>query len=225
VAGFPLVQSAGWRKAEGILVDLPSTHYSLLRALAAGSGREQAWVRFDELYRPVIVAWCQRRGLQLADAENVTQELVLKLPEKLLSYDTDKGTFRAWLKTVVNHAVTDLWRNDARRLEQSKFGETDYQDLLKNLADPDAIDELSTAVEQRCEAAAAEICERVRSRVDPKSWEIVWAIVMENRDAAEVAEADGMQIGSVYRLKSRVKKMLEEEYFNVYGSPVRDRVS
>ena len=48
-------------------------------------------------------------GLQDADAEDVAQEILLKLARKLRDFAYDpKSSFRGWLKTVAHHAWRDF---------------------------------------------------------------------------------------------------------------------
>jgi DNA-directed RNA polymerase specialized sigma24 family protein len=62
---------------------IPSTHLSLLRALDEEGRREDAWAVFQVCYRDVILGWCQRCGLDLHTAEDLTQEILIKLLEAL----------------------------------------------------------------------------------------------------------------------------------------------
>src|SRR5262245_46160569 len=80
------------------LMDLPTTDGSLLLAIQSQSPdrREAAWEKFEPRYRPVILAWCLRRPLPRETAEDLTQEILLKLSEKFPDhcYDPDQARFR-----------------------------------------------------------------------------------------------------------------------------------
>src|SRR5262245_6585583 len=66
-----------------------------------------AWGSFVDRYAGKSISMCRRWGLQEADAENVTQEVLAKLWMKIHTYDRTKGRFRAWLKTLTRHALDD----------------------------------------------------------------------------------------------------------------------
>lgn len=206
-------------------MDLPATNYSQLRSLIAGSRRAERWQKFDGMYRPIVLAWCQRRGLQVSDASDVTQEVFLKMPDKIATFDESKAKFRSWLKTVVHNSATDFYRRRAKEPQWDAGGSTALHEMLQNLAADDAIDELSTALEGRDESLAKEVCDRVRAQVDEKSWQIYWALVMENRPPSEVAKEAGILTTSVYKTKDRITKRLDEEYFNVFGKAAREPLS
>jgi RNA polymerase sigma-70 factor (ECF subfamily) len=66
---------------------------------------QAAWSEFNERYGRKIYGWCRHWHLQQADAEEVTQEVLLKLIQKLRTFRFDPArSFRAWPKTVAHHA-------------------------------------------------------------------------------------------------------------------------
>src|SRR5262245_46513302 len=85
--------------------DLPSTSWTLLRALRERPGDEGTWKVFAQRYGPAVFQWCRQWGLQESDADDVTQNVLLKLVEHLKVFEYDPaGSFRGWLRTVAYHA-------------------------------------------------------------------------------------------------------------------------
>src|SRR5262245_57049000 len=82
----------------------PSTHLSLFAAMLGGPGRDRAWQTFLARYAPLIRAWCGRHGLRGADADDLTQDIAVKLFQRLPSYAPDRGKFRDWLAALVRNA-------------------------------------------------------------------------------------------------------------------------
>lgn len=66
-----------------------------------------AWEEFDRRYRDLILAYCRRRGLQPADAEDVRQATMLSFANVVSSfeYDARKGHFRYYLGRIVQNAI------------------------------------------------------------------------------------------------------------------------
>jgi RNA polymerase sigma-70 factor (ECF subfamily) len=196
-------------------VDIPSTDNSLLLALQSQSPakREAAWALFEPLYRPVILAWCERRHLPSETSEELTQEILLKLSVKFVGhcYDPDRGRFRSWLKTVVGNVLTDYWRTQQRRLEGDGVGGTDHGRRLAELASPEAADQLSDSVASQPVTRAAQAIGRVRARVPEAHWRAFWLFAVEKRPAAEVAAEAGLSLANVYKISQRTRKQLEEE--------------
>ena len=65
------------------------------------------WRRLVALYTPLLHAWLGRHGLQPSDLDDLTQEVlgvvVQKLPE--FRHNRRVGAFRAWLRTITVHCL------------------------------------------------------------------------------------------------------------------------
>ena len=192
---------------------IPSTHISLLRALGEEGRREDAWAVFQACYRDVILGWGQRYGLDLHTAEDLTQEILIKLLEALPrhEHDPDRGRFRSWLKTVVRTVLADRRRRQRRRHEPGGVGGSTALEWLGDLPSPEAVEELSVAVDRRTAAWEAEVLDRVRARVEPANWAAFCQRMIERRPAAEVAAELGLSVGAVYKAADRIKRMVIQE--------------
>lgn len=92
-----------------------STHPSLLRRVRDAHDHA-AWRAFDRRYGPLILAFGRRIGLQVADAEDVRQAVMMNLARTLpgFRYDPARGRFRTYLGRAVVHAVAELRRRHGR---------------------------------------------------------------------------------------------------------------
>src|SRR5262249_44581158 len=166
---------------------------------------------FVERYGRHIYRWCRQWKLQDADAEDVTQDLLLKLAQKLRAFAYDPArSFRGWLKTLTHHA----WRDfvDGRRRAQAASGDSQVQELLQTVgAREDLVQKLEEAFDHELLEAAKV---RVRLRVAPHTWEAFRLQALEGLPVAEVAAKVQMQVAMVYVAKSKVQKMLQEETQN-----------
>ncbi|MGD2111247.1 MAG: sigma-70 family RNA polymerase sigma factor, partial [Phycisphaerae bacterium] len=70
---------------------------------------DEAWREFDETYRELIVRYCRARGLQLADAEDIRQTVMLQLSKSLrtFQYQPELGRFRHYLGRAVRNAIIE----------------------------------------------------------------------------------------------------------------------
>jgi RNA polymerase sigma-70 factor (ECF subfamily) len=204
-------------------MEIPSTHASLFVPLQRGENSPQAWAAFHARYHDVILTWCRRRELSSACAEDLTQEIWLKLLKDIHTYNPEKGRLRSWLKAVVNNTLTDYWRRQGAKPERGGVGGSVFLERLANLASPEAADELSGAIEQKTNNAAAQILRRVQARLQPTTWQAFYQTLIEQRPAKEVAQELGLGVSAVYKHTYRVKQMLEQEYLNVHtGEPATD---
>jgi RNA polymerase sigma-70 factor (ECF subfamily) len=197
---------------------IPSTHLSLFLPLQKAERNQEAWQAFHTRYHEVILTWCRRRELPSACAEDLTQEIWLKLLRDILTYDPMKGRFRSWLKTVVNNTLTDYWRRQQRAPERGGVGGSAFLQRLAALASPEAVNELSAAIEHQANNSAAELIARVQARLKDTTWQAFYQTLALRRPAKEVAQALGVSVATVYKDTYRVKQMLQEEYRHVHSN-------
>jgi RNA polymerase sigma-70 factor (ECF subfamily) len=166
-----------------------------------------AWTEFVERYTRRIQSWCCKWGLQAADAQDVVQIVVVKLLGAMESFQYDpQQRFRAWLKTVAHHAWQD-WARSRRRFAAG--GTTSRDDPLLSLA---ARDDLAAQMQRQYEQELLEAAlVRVRPRVLPHTWDAFCLTTYEGLPGAEVANRLGIAITSVYKAKSNIQKLLENE--------------
>lgn len=196
-------------------MNVPSTDGSLLLALRSQDThrRDAGWDLFEPLYRPVILAWCLRWGLPRPIAEELTQDVLLKLSVKFIQncYDPQRGGFRPWLKAVVSNALTDHQRHRLRQPDPLAVGGTDHRRMLAELASPEAAECLSDVIADQPVTRAAQAVAAVRGRVPEAHWKAFTLYHAERRPVEEIAAEVGLQVGNVYKILQRIKKQLEEE--------------
>ena len=178
----------------------------------------RSWAQFVARYGGAIYGLCRRRwGLQEADACDVTQDVLVKLFEKLptFRYDPSRGRFRAWLRTLAHHAWADFM--EARRRAGSGAGDDAGLDRLRTLAAPDGLAaEMERAFDRELlEEARA----RVRPTVSPRDWQIFVDLTDGGRSGAEVAGAHGLAVPPVFMVKSRILKRLRQVVRQLEGLP------
>jgi RNA polymerase sigma-70 factor (ECF subfamily) len=185
-----------------------STALSLLLRLQQEPADQAAWGDFVKRYGRRIYLWCRQWQLQEADAEDVTQNVLLILAEKLreLTYDPS-GSFRAWLKTVTHHA----WHRYLANQQRAGQGGGDSHTFLL-LQTLEARDDLAVRLEEEFDRELLELAMlRVAQRVEPHTWRAFQLLTLEGLSGADTAAQLAMPVAMVYVAKSRVQKMLQEE--------------
>jgi RNA polymerase sigma factor (sigma-70 family) len=195
------------------------TRVSLLGRLRRDPTNETAWAEFVDVYAPKLMAWCQKWNLQEADAQDVTQNVLVRLAEKLRDFDYDPTkSFRAWLKTVAQHACSDF----LQRKNRPGVGSGDSQ-VGRLLLNAEAREDLVKHLEQEFDHEILEVAMlRVRLRVAPQTWEAFWLTAFEGLPGAEAAVRIPMQVAQVYVAKRRVQKMLQEEVARLEGPEAKE---
>jgi RNA polymerase sigma-70 factor (ECF subfamily) len=190
------------------------TSPTLLGRLGRVPADHAAWAEFAERYGRKIYGWCRRWGLQEADAEDVTQDVLLRLARKMRDFSYDPArSFRAWLKTVTHHA----WRDFATGLSRPGVGSGDSR-TLEVLQTVEARDALVNALgEEYDRDLLDEALARVRLRVQPHTWQAFHLLAVEGRSGAEAAARLGMKVAAVFVARSKVQKMAREEIRKLEG--------
>ena len=76
-------------------------------------GDPERWREFDAIYRPMLFAFLRKQRLNESDAEDVVQDIFVKLLDKIQTYDREKFRFRSWLFAVAHNALIDKARRRA----------------------------------------------------------------------------------------------------------------
>lgn len=180
-------------------ISWPLTRLTLLLKLRDAEN-STAWAGFVDLYGPLIYRYCRMRGLQDADAGEITQDVLVQVWKSLpnFEYQPARGQFRHWLGTVTRHRMYRHWRKQA--------------DTAGEAIDPQELS--SRASHGSWELAASRhllltALRQIKENFEPGTWrafELAW---LEDQPAAQVAQQLNIPIDRVYVAKSRVLKKLE----------------
>jgi len=184
------------------------TSVSLLERLA-GTPTDDDWRRLLDLYQPLLGAWMARAGVPPADADDLTQDVLLVVFREVGGFERrGTGAFRAWLRVILVHRVRDYFR--AGRHRPTATGGSDFLRSLDELESPESA--LSRLWDrEHDEHVAASLLHRVEGDFAPATWQAFRRHVLEGEPAAQVAEALGMSLNSVLLAKSRVLKRVRQE--------------
>ena len=185
-----------------------ATSLSLLLRLRHAPADQGAWREFVARYGRRIYLWCRQWDLQEADAEDVTQNVLAILAERLRTFEYDPaGSFRAWLKTVAHHA----WGKYVSQLARPGRGTGDA-DAPTRLQSVEARDDLAARLEEEFDRELLDLAMlRVAQRVEPHTWQAFTLTALDGQSGSDVAARLDMPVAMVYVARSRVQKMLKDE--------------
>jgi RNA polymerase sigma factor (sigma-70 family) len=192
------------------------THPSLL-VRVRDPGNDEAWRTFVDIYAPLVYRFVRRRGLQDADAADLSQEVMGEVARSIraFEYRPDRGRFRDWFFLITRRRLARFFGRRSRRSEEHYQTEeleeavipapdADWAGALDNPPDPDWAEAFNNRI---LDAALV----RIRPQFEDLTWLAFERVWLENRTAAETADELSMRIHSVYVAKSRVLKRLAEE--------------
>jgi RNA polymerase sigma-70 factor (ECF subfamily) len=191
------------------------TRASLLARLADAQDRA-AWHQFVELYGGLVYGFARQRGLQDADAADLTQEVFLDMARSAgrWHYDPRQGRFRGWLYGVTRHHIARFLR--ARQAQAVASGGSSAQHRLDQEPgpgpDPEAVWEQE--FRRRLFRLAAD---HIRGDFAPTTWEAFWQTAVEGRSGVAVAAELGLSVGAVYVARSRVLARLSVQVRQMQG--------
>ena len=161
----------------------------------------EACERFVGVYGPLIRRRCVRMGLQPADADDVSHDVLLRVLDRLELFERRRtGSFRKYLANAVRWAVLDLRRSRAERNEVQAAG------VLEEVAAP--VEEISP---REVREGALELL-REHYQGNERTLEAVRLRLVARMPAREVGERLGMSEGTVNTATCRVKKLMRERF-------------
>jgi RNA polymerase sigma-70 factor (ECF subfamily) len=175
------------------------TRASLLLRLRA-DGDATAWTDFVAIYEPVIYRIARSRGLQDADAREVTQDVLLAVSGAIHRFDLSRETrFSGWLAQITRNATIDR----IRRQRERGSGLSDMVRTLNQI--PESADDPSELFDlERRRELFRWAGRRVREGVSDQSWQAFWLTAVDSLAAPVVATRLGMTVGAVYVARCRV---------------------
>ena len=164
-----------------------------------------AWREFDSRYGEMIVRYVRRCGLQLADAEDIRQIVMMRLSKALVtfSYSPLRGKFRSFVGRIVrNEVIRFISRpNIASRRVDSDSGE------LRESVDEEKLDR-----QWEREWADHHLrlpVRRLRRTYEPRSIE-VFEQLLAGQTVERVATDFNMTTQAVHKVKQRIRNRLKE---------------
>lgn len=187
--------------------EFPETRDSLLVQVQNPANRE-AWELFVQIYQPVIFRIAVARGLQHADAHDLSQQVLMAVASAVGDWEKhDSSTkFRHWLTRVTKNAILNAL---TRRPKDQAIGGSSAEDLLLDVVDRDGATTALIETEYRRELylRAAQI---VRVEFRSETWQAFEMSVVEGLAIENVAVTLGKSIGAVYTARSRIMFRLRE---------------
>ncbi|MHC5110763.1 MAG: RNA polymerase sigma factor [Planctomycetota bacterium] len=164
----------------------------------------KAWSEFTAIYRPILHRYATSRGLSEDDAEDVVQFGMAAVYKhiKNFDYDPDKGSFRGWLRTVVNNHIRILQKK--RRELNAKSQQ--LRMLETHDESPEAaFDRVWLEEHLKC------CLQRVQAEVDDKAFKAFKSYVIDEWPVRRVCDTMGMNRNQLYKIKWRITHKLQEK--------------
>jgi RNA polymerase sigma-70 factor (ECF subfamily) len=169
------------------------------RCLDGDSG---AWSELVKSHHRRVYALCYRFTGSSHDAEDLTQDVFLKVYGNLTAFDLSRGSFQTWVTTLTRNLLVDHFRRSKQQRSTDSmdagWDQTDDLTLAARLA--------ASGPTQHDRAAQKEIAKMVQealTRISPELREAVILRDLQDMDYKEIAQVLRIPEGTV---KSRISR-------------------
>ncbi len=187
--------------------EFPETRDSLLVQVQDPANRD-AWDLFARIYRPAIVRIAMARGLQHADAQDLSQQVLMAVARAIGTWEKhDESTrFRHWLSRITKNAIINAL---TRRPKDQAVGGSSIEELLREVVDRDQATTAFLANQLRRELYL-QAAEMIKEEFRPDSWQAFELSVTGELTIEEVAGQLRKSVGAIYTARSRIMFRLRE---------------
>lgn len=179
-----------------------SAHNAVLVKRCLG-GDAAAWEEIVRAHNRRIYNICYRFTNSPDDAEDLTQEVFIKIYRTLASYDLEKGAFTTWITTITRNLLVDHFRKSKQdRMTDSMDASTSAEDDGMTLGDQ--IQDTKPTPDAR--VATQETQKMVQKALEKLSPDLREAVILrdlQDMDYREIAQALKVPEGTV---KSRINR-------------------
>ncbi|MBN2476753.1 MAG: sigma-70 family RNA polymerase sigma factor [Pirellulales bacterium] len=183
------------------------TRVTLIQRLRDGADA-LAWDEFFHRYWPLIHAYARHRGCSDHTAEEVVQDVMLRIFEHrdVFRYDPQRGRFRDWLGMVVRNKVAEYRRRPSERV-RPRGGNSDDRPPEPPADDPAP----EAAWEQAFESVLLmSLLDVVRRETSPEAYLAFELLTLHELSGFEVARITGLSRNAAYKARRRVLRRLQE---------------
>lgn len=185
-----------------------ATPVSLLERLRLGPDPD-SWQRLVDLYAPLVAGWLRALGVQPADRDDLTQEVLTTLVRELpqFRHNLRAGAFRRWLRGIVLNRLRSFRR---ARQPIPVSGDPSLEQALDLLEEPDS--DLSRRWDEEHDRhVVRRLLELIEPEFEPATWQAFQLVVLEEKATREAAAALSLSPNAVRIAKSRVLARFRQE--------------
>ncbi len=156
---------------------------------------------FQELYKhftPMIRAFLLKSmgaGANRSEAEEITQEVLIKVWNKAASFNSSKASVNTWIFTIARNTRIDFIRRNERNDRK-----IDIEDIWH---EPDSPEPLVDLQQRRAE----QVIKQAIATLPDEQLQVLYKAFMEGKSHNEVAEELSLPLGTV---KSRIRLALNK---------------
>jgi len=165
-------------------------------------GDSAAWTELVKAHHRRVYGLCYRFTGSSQDAEDLTQEVFLKLYGNLTSFDLARGSFQVWISTLTRNLLVDHFRRTRQQRATDSldagWNETDELKPIDRLED-----QSRTPHDQAVQRELERMVQEALTKISPELREAVILRDLQDLDYKEIAQILHVPEGTV---KSRISR-------------------
>jgi len=183
------------------------------------SGDAAAWQEIVQRYHRRIYSICYRFAGSADDAQDLTQEVFIKMYRTLSSYDVERGGFMTWVTTITRNLLVDHFRKSKQdritdSLDATPSEHEDSMPLVEQIQDK------SLPPDSRVQSReTGETVHRALQKLSPDLREAVILRDLQDLDYREIATAlkvpEGTVKSRINRGRAELARLLQRTYRQV----------
>lgn len=184
------------RRSESAEVDWPG----LVRRCLDGDS--SAWTELVSAQQRRVYGLCYRFTASTHDAEDLTQDVFIKVYANLRTFDAAKGSFPTWITTLTRNLLVDHFRRSRQQRATDSIDAGWDQGNDAPPADP-IVDHRTTPLQHAVQNQLERMVQSALAKVSPELREAVILRDLQDMDYKEIAEVLSIPQGTV---KSRISR-------------------
>jgi RNA polymerase sigma factor (sigma-70 family) len=198
---------------------LEDAHVAAVLVRRCISGDAAAWEEIVQRYHRRIYNICYRFAGSGNDADDLTQEVFIKMYRTLNSYDVDRGAFMTWVTTVTRNLLVDHFRKtkQERMTDSLDTVSSEHEDAMPL---SEQIPDRSPAPDSRVQSReAGETVHQALQKLSPELREAVILRDLQDMDYREIATVlrvpEGTVKSRINRGRAELARLLQRTYRQV----------
>jgi len=181
----------------------PKTDPQKAGRLAAGD--HSAWSWLARTYSQIIYRTLRGAGLKHQQAEDVAQEVLLKM--RRARYE-GRGRFRWFLLVTIRNACRDYRDKNGR--QPQGVGGTSIMEFLDDVPQQGAVNPADQLVQEYEKQLYELAMKQVQPQFSEQHWQAFWMTFVESRKSENVADSLGLNAGNVRQIKMRILNRIKQ---------------
>jgi RNA polymerase sigma-70 factor (ECF subfamily) len=189
----------------------------LVRRCVAGDA--VAWEEIVQRYHRRIYNICYRFAGSSDDAQDLTQEVFIKMYRTLSSYDVERGAFMTWVTTITRNLLVDHFRKtkQERLTDSMDTVSSEHEDAMPL---SERIEDKGPAPDSRVQSLEAQkTVHQALQKLSPELREAVILRDLQDMDYKEIASVlrvpEGTVKSRINRGRAELARLLQRTYRQV----------